>query len=214
MTPATITPPPVPPTVPSVTAAPPAPRVGLTPHRWTIEEYRKLGPTRIFDGKKTMLIDGEIYAMPFPDPPHNLSLGLAADWLATVFASGHHVRNQMAFDIGTGTDPGPDLAVVVGTRRDYADRQPTTAVLVVEVADSSLAFDTTEKAEKYAAAGVPDYWVIDLVNRQLIVFRNPQPLPKELGATAYQSRTTHGPEETIAPLAAPQATIRVADLLP
>lgn len=215
MTPATITPPPAQPPGPSATAAlAKASSVGPTPYRWTIEAYRKLGPTRIFDGMKTMLLGGEIYAMAFPDPPHNTALNLAVEFLRVAFPIGYHVRNQMAFDIGTKNDPGPDIAVVAGSIRDYATRQATTAVLVIEVADSSLSIDTTRKAELYATAGVPDYWVIDLENRQIIIYRDPRPLPKELGATAYASHDTFGPNDTVSPLAAPHAAIRVADLLP
>lgn len=183
-------------------------------HRWTVDGYRQLGRDGHFRGVRTLLIDGEILTMPLPDPPHNLSLGLAEDWLRAAFAVGHHVRNQMAFDVGTDSDPGPDLAVVVGSRRDYAERQATTAVLVVEVADSSLTLDTTRKAELYATAGVPEYWVIDLEHRQVIVFRDPVALPAGLGATAYRTCLTFGPTETLSPLAMPTAAVRVADLLP
>src|SRR5205085_9239839 len=116
-------------------------------------------------------------------------------WLRMVFATGYHVRNQMAFDVGTQNDPGPDLAVVAGSRRDLATRQATSAVLVVEVADSSLDLDTTTKEELYATAGVPDYWVIDLENRQLLIFRDPEPLPSGLGATAYRSRQSFQPND-------------------
>jgi Uma2 family endonuclease len=168
----------------------------------------------VFDGLKTMLLDGEIYAMTLPAPPHNLSLGLTEDWLRVAFATGHHVRNRMAFDVGARDDPGPDLAVVVGSRRDYAARQATAAVLVVEVADSSLFVDTTTKAELYATAGVPDYWVLDLEHRQLLVFRDPQPLPKGLGATAYRTHLTFTPTDRVSPLAAPTASVLVSDLLP
>ncbi|MBA4067027.1 MAG: Uma2 family endonuclease [Isosphaera sp.] len=209
MTPATITPPPV---QPVASVAPPA--AGPQPHRWTIAEYRELGKTGLFSDKKTMLLDGVLYVMTLPNPPHDLSLGLADDWLRAVFATGHHVRNQMGFDIGNATDPGPDLAVVAGARRDYVGRTPTTAVLLVEVADSSLLTDTTKKAEWYATAGVPEYWVIDVVNRQLHVFRGPVPLPAGLGATAYRTHLTLSPADTVVPLAAPHATVTVADLLP
>ena len=74
-----------------------------------------------------------------------------------VFTAGYHVRNQMAFDVGTRNDPGPDLAVVAGSRSELATKQTTSAMLVVEVAESSLTLDTTTKAEFYATAGVPDY---------------------------------------------------------
>jgi Uma2 family endonuclease len=83
---------------------------------------------------------------------------------------------------------------------------------VVEISDTSLTYDLTTKAELYATAGIPDYWVLDVDGRQLIVFRDPQPIPD--GGAAYRSRTTHAPADAVAPLAAPSAAVRVADLLP
>lgn len=201
-------------TAPIAPPAVPTSPGGPQPYRWTCDEYRSLRGAGRFNDRRVMLIDGVILVMPLPDPPHNLSVGLIDDWLRQVFAVGHHVRNQMAFDVGTRNDPGPDLAVVAGSRRDLATRQATTAVLVVEVADSSLALDTTTKAELYATAGVPDYWVVDLESRLLIVFRDPEPLPAGLGATAYRTRRTLGSEDTVAPLANPAASVRVGDLLP
>ena len=201
MSPATLTP----------AAAPPR---GPQPHRWTIAEYRQLGRAGLFRDCRTLLIDGEIVTMPLPDPPHDEALNLTQDALRVAFAAGHHVRNQQALDIGARTDPGPDLAVVAGTIRDQSGRTPTTAVLVVEVADSSLFLDTTTKAEWYATAGVPEYWVLDVAGRRLLVYRDPEPLPGGLGATAYRTHLTLTPADTVAPLAAPHATIPVADLLP
>lgn len=205
------------PTVPSVVTPPPAspeqppPR----PFRWTLKDYCELAKTGFLDDKRTMLLDGVLYVMPNPKPPHDIALGLTDDWWRAVFPPpGHHVRCQMSFNVGEDTDPGPDLAVVVGGRKDYAMEAPRAALLLVEVAESSLFIDTTTKAEKYATAGVQDYWVIDVVSRVLIVFRDPVALPAGLGATAYRQRNTYGPDDTISPLAAPTATIRVADLLP
>jgi Uma2 family endonuclease len=217
MNPATITPPPVQPPVPTVTppaASVVAPSAGPQPYRWTIKEYRELYKTGLFCDKKTMLLDGVLYVMVMPNPPYDTALGLIEDWLRTVFTSGYHVRSQKGFDIGTTHDPGPDLAIVPGSVRDYATKTPTTAVMVVEVSDTTLSIDTTTKAELYATAGVPEYWVIDLVNRQLLIFRSPQALPAGLGATAYKTHLTFGPTDSVSPLAAPNATIRVADLLP
>jgi Uma2 family endonuclease len=200
-------------TVMSPQPAPMAP-TGPQPYRWTCDEYRTLRGAGRFNDRRVMLIDGVILIMPLPDPPHNLSVGLIDDWLRIVFTTGYHVRNQMAFDVGTRNDPGPDLAVVAGSRRDLATRQATSAVLVVEVADSSLNLDTTTKAELYATAGVPDYWVIDLENRKLLVFRDPEPLPSGLGATAYRTRQSFHPNDAVSPLANPTVAVKVADLLP
>ena len=204
------------PSAPSVVTPPPAavPQPPPQPHRWTLKEYRALGDTGLFHDKKTMLLDGVLYVMGMPKPPHDTALGLTEDWLRSVFTAGHVVRIQMGFDVGEDTDPGPDLAVVLGDRRTYAQQMPTSAVLIVEVAESSLFTDTTTKAEKYATAGVPDYWVIDLDNRQVIVFRDPAPLTAALGANAYRRRHTYAPTDTVSPLAAPNATVPVSDLLP
>jgi Uma2 family endonuclease len=184
------------------------------PHRWTIGEYRELYKTGLFCDVKTMLVEGEIYVMPMPSPPHDASLSLADGFLRAWCPAGHYVRNQQGLDIGTRNDPGPDLAIVSGSIRDYTQSPPTTAIIVVEVAYSSLVMDTTIKAELYATASVPDYWVIDLENRQLHMFRDPVPLPAGLGATAYRNRETFGSTEMISPLAVPTATVKVADLLP
>ena len=207
MTAATMTPP-----AAKTASKPSAPT--YQPYRWTIAEYRELGKTGLFHDMKTMLIDGEIYAMVMPAPPHDTALNLAQDILRRIFSTGHHVRNQQGFDIGTRNDPGPDLAVVPGTVRDYETRTPTTATIVVEVSDTTLQTDLTVKAELYATANVPEYWVIDLSNRQLVVFRDPKPLPKGLGATAYRTHFTVAENDSVAPLAAPNTPVTVADLLP
>jgi Uma2 family endonuclease len=111
------------------------------------------------------------------------------------------------------TDPVPDLAIVAGALVGNA-AHPTTAALVIEVSDTTFDTDTTDKAELYATAGIADYWVLDVTNRELHVFRDPQPLPANLGATAYRTHTIHGASDTDAPLAVPNATVAVADLLP
>ncbi len=105
------------------------------------------------------------------------------------------------------------MAVISGRPEDYADH-PQTALLVVEVADTTLFDDTTTKAELYATAGFPDYWVLDITNRQLHVFRDPDPLPTTLEAVAHATHLTLRPDESVAPLSAPHHTVSVSDLLP
>ena len=86
------------------------------------------------------------------------------------------------------------------------------ARLVVEGADTSFDYDRTVKAELYAEAGVADYWILDLNGRSLLVLRDPAPVAA--GGFAYHSHRTLGEAESVAPLAAPAAAVRVADLLP
>jgi Uma2 family endonuclease len=187
---------------------------GPTPHRWTLQDYQKLAHVGLLDGLRTILINGEILTMTMPGPQHDIALNLTFAFLQSLCPVGYHVRNQQSFNIGTDTDPGPDLAIVPGTIRDYTARAPSTALMIVEVADSSLFMDTTTKAECYATAGVAEYWVIGLEHRQLIVFRDPLPLPKGLGATAYKTHLTFNPTDRISPLAAPATSILVSELLP
>lgn len=198
-------------TPPPRTAPPVAPP---QPVRWSIGQYRELYKTGLFHDVKTMLIHGEVYVMPMPGPRHTLALTRSFRQLDRIFTHGSHVRRQDAFNVGTASDPGPDIAVVSGAPEDYPDSVPAEAHLIVEVSESTLLYDTTTKAELYATAGVPDYWVIDLESRQLLVYRDPAPLPAGLGATAYRSHAAYGPDATVSPLAAPAASVRVADLLP
>lgn len=184
------------------------------PYRWTISEYRDLDKTGLFHDQKTMLIDGEIYVMPLPSPPHDTSMAYAEEYLRRTFTKGVHIRSQKGFDIGTRNDPGPDLAVVPGTIGDYAAGTPDEAILIVEVSVTSLRMDTTTKAELYATAEVPEYWVIDVPGRELHLFRDPVANPAGLGEDACRSRRVLKETDTLAPLAAPAAVVKVSELLP
>ena len=199
---------------PAGTTTPPPANTGVRPWRITRDEYYRLGELGFFDGRRVQLIRGEIVEMGKQGWPHALAIGLIADILRVVFASGQWVSEQPHFRTA-GSEPEADVGVFPGAKRDYADH-PDVATLLVEVADTSLFYDTTTKAELYATAGVPEYWVLDLNGRVLHVFRDPHPLrlPPELGATAYRTHDTFGPSDSVSPLAVPAATVRVADLLP
>lgn len=194
-------------------AAAPAP--AWKPYRWTISEYRDLDKTGLFHDQKTMLIDGEILTMATPSPPHDVSMVLAEGYLRKAFSgSGTYLRNQMGFDIGTRNDPSPDLAIIEGSIRDHAARTPTEAILIVEVSVTSLRMDTTTKAELYATAEVPEYWVIDVPGRELHLFRDPVANPAGLGEDAYRSHRVLKETDSLSPLAAPAAVVKVSELLP
>ena len=198
-------PPPVSPIAPGVTHPP-------RPLRWTVSEFHRVGETGVFEGRRPVLIRGVIVEQGMMNPPHATAIDLANDALRAAFGVGWRVRVQVPLVLGLDTDPLPDLALVPGNARDYATSHPTTAALVVEVADTTLALDMTEKAELYATAGVADYWIVDLVGKRLLVFRDPGPLPP--GGSAYRAHQTLGPGEAVAPLSAPGSPVTVANLLP
>jgi Uma2 family endonuclease len=177
--------------------------------RWTVEEFHRLSEQGWFYNGHAALLNGEIFEMPGQNPPHSKGINLADYLLKAVFGAGLVVRVQQPLRLSLWTDPEPDIAVVAGSIRDF-DSHPTSALLVVEVADSTLALDLGEKALLYAAGQIADYWVVDVNNRKLIVLRD----PTVSSGFRYTSPLTLDAVSTITPLAAPQATIRVADLLP
>jgi Uma2 family endonuclease len=178
-----------------------------------VTEFNRMGDMGWFEGKRAFLLDGEILENGPMDPPHAIALELLTETLRAAFGPGWRFRVQMPLHVDQHNDPFPDLAVIAGTPRGPMTH-PTTAPLVAEVADTSLAIDLTEKAERYATAGIADYWVLDVVNRQLHLFRDPQALPAGLGATAYKTHLTLGPSDRVSPLAAPGVSILVGELLP
>ena len=182
--------------------------------RWSVDEFHALREEGWFDCCKALLIDGEIVEMPIPGPRHNGSLTLADYALKSTFAVGHVVRVQLPLVLGQSTDPMPDLAVVAGAPRDFLDRHPIAAALVVEVSETSLSFDTGEKAGLYAAAGIADYWVIDLPNDRVLVHRDSVADPAAPHRGRYRTTTAVGRSEFLRPLANPAAAIPAAELLP
>jgi Uma2 family endonuclease len=199
----------------SATLAPPP--IAPIPRRalFTSDEFHDMGDSGALEGRSVILVDGEILDMPNPNPPHDAVVGIIDYVLKAIFPLPNYwVRIQTGFPTTTDTDPVPDLAVVPGSPRDYPKKHPRVAVLIVEVADSSLAFDRSEKADLYAAAGIEDYWVVDLVNHQLLVFRDPVADSASRRGSSYRTKLALGPTDTVSPLAKPTAIISVADLLP
>lgn len=202
------------PATPPGSHAPGLPAPGPRPRLWTVAEFHDMGDRGLFEGRRAKLIHGVIVEEGPMDPPHRIALELTDAALRAAFGGGWRFCVQLPLVLGLRIDPEPDLAVVAGSIRAAGLTHPTTAALVVEIADSSLGYDTRDKAELYATAGLADYWVVDVDGRELHVFRDPQPLPATLGGAAYRTHTVHTPGQSVAPLAAPNSPVPVADLLP
>jgi len=120
---------------------------------------------------------------------------------------GHHVRVQAPLALHDDSKPEPDIAVVSGSFRDYRNAHPRTAVLVVEISDATLAFDREDKAQVYAQADIPEYWIVNLIERRLETFRDP-------GGSGYRTHLVVPEDDALSPLAAPEARVEVSSLLP
>src|SRR5262249_40947744 len=131
-----------------------------------------------------------------------------------VLPRGFIVRAQMPLALDEESAPEPDLCVVPGPRSEYRDGHPARPALVVEVADSSLELDRGQKASLYARAGIEDYWIVNLTDRVLEVYRDPTRDASMSYGWRYGSAVVLTPPSTITPLALPSVRIAVADLLP
>ena len=167
-----------------------------------------------FDGECVELIEGEIIAMTAMNTPHWTAIMLADEALRRVFGEGFLVTIQLPFAAGNDSEPEPDVAVISGSPRDYSAAIPSTAALVVEISDSTLSYDRTQKAALYARAGIAEYWILNLIDNQLEVHRKPGARPDQPFGFGYLNLSFHRAEESVSPLEAPDASIAVAALLP
>jgi Uma2 family endonuclease len=189
---------------------PPYPR----PWRCTHKQYHKMAGLGWFEGRRVELIGGEITEIAPMLSPHWATVGLTAQAIGQVFVQNYIVTVQLPLKLPRISEPEPDVAVVRGTWRDYNENLPTTAVLVVEISDTTLRRDRTDKASLYTSAGIEDYWIVNLKAQQVEIYRTPIESKKAKFGWDYKGKTTYKKEDTISPLAAPKAKIKVADLLP
>ena len=123
------------------------------------------------------------------------------------------VRIQGPIGLDDDSEPEPDVAVVRGSLEDYRAAHPSRPALTVEVAESSLDADRERKGGADARAGLADYWIVNLIDRVLEVYREPAVDPSSPFGWRHTRREAFRPAAEVCPLAMPSAAIRVADLL-
>jgi len=183
------------------------------PHRfrWTGEEFDHACEAGVFDPQRVELIDGDILEMPPINDPHAFSVQLGTYLLIRLFSPDKFtVRVQLPLRLGESR-PLPDFAVVLGSPVEN-EQHPTSALLIIEISDTTLEYDQTDKAQLYAAHGIPDYWIADLNARRIEVRR--KPVVAENGEAGYSEFFTVSQDQTLSPLADPDLWIRVKALVP
>jgi len=181
--------------------------------RWTRREYgRLIDAGLLHEDDAIELLDGCLVVAEPQHTPHATAIDLAGEALRQAFGQGWRVRIQLPLGLGAVSEPEPDVAVVRGDARDFLADHPATAALVVEVADASLRLDRGLKARIYARAGIPDYWIVNLVDRVLEVHRDPVSAGRR--GSRYRDIRVMGADERVVPIPRPLAAIAVADLLP
>jgi Uma2 family endonuclease len=189
--------------------------VEVKARRWKRVEYERLIEAGFFrPGHPVELVGGQLLVAEPQGSRHFAAIQAAEEALRTAFGVGWQVRGQGPLAVDDESEPEPDVAVVPGSFRDYVGGHPSRPTLVLEVSDSSLALDREHKGSLYARAGFADYWIVNLVDRVLEVYREPGPDTAAPFGWRYRSLTALGCEACVSPLALPSAQIRVVDLIP
>jgi len=186
----------------------------LTLRRWRRVEYERLVDLGVFEGDPVELVGGQLIVAEPHGTYHASSINTAEYAVRAVLPPGWTVRVQLPVSLDDESAPEPDLVVVPGRPGDYRDAHPARPALVIEVAESSLDFDRRHKGSLYARAGVQDYWIVNLADRTLEVYRDPGPDGSAPYGWRYRSVAVLRPPDAVVPLAFPSSRIAVADLLP
>lgn len=159
--------------------------------------------------ERVELIAGQIIRMSAKGTAHTAAVRRTAKILRNLLANQAEVYTQDPIQLDDFSEPEPDIAVVRIDPLDYADHHPTPSevYLIIEVADSSFKYDRETKAKAYAKSGIADYWVLDVNERKLHVFREPT-------QEGYQSEMILSQEASLSPLQFPEEAIALQDILP
>ena len=182
----------------------------FTLRKWTVKEYHKLGEIDFFNPEERLeLIEGNIIKISAKGTVHASATRRTASLLHNLVGNQAAVYNKSPIALDDNSEPEPDIAVVRIDPFDYATHHPTPSevYLIIEVADSSLTFDREIKAKIYARSGIADYWVLNVGDRQLHVFREPT-------ENGYQSEVILGETASISPIEFPAFNIAIQAMLP
>jgi Uma2 family endonuclease len=182
--------------------------------RFTVDEYHRLIKIGFFaPGERVELIEGLMVLMSPVYPPHNACITRLTHLFVERLSGLIRVRIQMPITLAHQTsEPEPDVVVAKPAPDDYEERNPggDDIFLAIEVSESSLRYDRQVKIPLYARAGIQEYWIVNLKDRQIGVHRQ----PVIVGRTAdYQSKEIYRRGDAVAPLAFPECKLAVADIL-
>ena len=182
--------------------------------RFSRVEYEKMIDLGVFQpGEAVELLGGHLLVAEPQGAAHYTAIVKTARALQAAFGIAAYVRTQGPIGLDDESEPEPDVAVVPGSVEDYGGVHPSRAVLIVEVAESSLAFDREYKGSLYARGGVPEYWVLNLVERRLEVYREARPDRTAVFGWRYTRAHVAAAGDRVTPLAVASG-VSVAHLLP
>ena len=207
---------------PSTPKLPPFPIVSGIPtatrqlRRFTLGEYQHLIELGVFDEDERLeLLDGLLVEMSPINPRHAVCVDKLSRVINHLLYNKAWIRVQAPITIeGRSSQPQPDLTVAFLQPEVYEERhvKAEEIFLLIEVADSSLYGDQTDKQELYASAGIPEYWIVNLVDNQVEVYQ--EPYLSATGEGSYKVKRTYTRDETVASQAFPDCPIALNEVLP
>ncbi len=176
---------------------------------FTVEQYHRMGEAGVFEPEERVeLIRGVIREMSPKGRRHSIAVGLATQIFVPRLEGRASVQVQDALTIeAIRSEPEPDVVVNSSPNPRDVRTEKSKPLLVIEVSDRSLRFDRDQKARIYAKAGIADYWIVNLIDDVLEVFRDPKD-------GSYATRVVLQAPEIVSPLSFPDLEIAVSDLLP
>ncbi len=189
-------------------APPPSPPGG--PHRFTVTDYYRMADTGVLrPDDRVELLDGQVFDVMPTGPFHASANRRLVNLFARLGGDRWIVCAQNPVHVNDGSEPQPDFVLLRPREDFYATGHPTPAdvFLFVEVADSSLLFDREKKLPLYARAGVAELWLVNLVARNVEIYRRPD------GTGGYGETFVAAGADRLAPAAFPDAGLTVAQLL-
>jgi Uma2 family endonuclease len=178
--------------------------------KFTVKEYYKMAEAGVLrEDERVELIEGEIIKMSPQGPKHASSGSRAGEWFLRNLMDRVIVRMQLPVHLDDNSEPEPDIVLALPNESYYSDHHPTPKeiLMIMEVSDSTLAFDRARKSRIYAQAGITQYCLLNLQTRELEDYRQP-------GRDGYRSKQTYSESESFKLAAFPQVAVKVADLLP
>ena len=184
-------------------------QVELPRHRFTVAEFARMMEMAVLDTEERVeLVWGEVVKMSPINIAHTSTLKRLIHLLSTVLAGRMILSVQDPIQLFDDSLPQPDIAVLKVQDDFYSHRNPNPddVLLLIEVSDTSLPYDRKVKSLLYGSAGIIDYWIVNLVNRQIEVHRDPQP-------DGYRMTIRYTAGESLSCLAFPDIALKVDDIM-
>ena len=189
-------------------------QAAYTLRRWKRVEYDRLVEIGVFQDEPLELIGGQLIVAEPKGEYHSSGVSVVEYAIRAALPAGWIVRTQLPLSLDEDSSPEPDVVVVPGRPGDYRYAHPARPALAIEISDSSLAFDRQQKGSLFARAGLQDYWIVNLVDRVIEVYRDPAADASAVFGWRYRSVVVLTPADVVVPLAFPEIRIAVSDLLP